>query len=405
MKVLGIMSGTSLDGIDTALLEVGSEEGIEVSADDGILREVEWELLAFRTHPFQPAQRARIQDAMDLGGVKEIAILHTSLGEWFADAVLALLDEEGISPGEVAALGSHGQTLWHEPPQLGGRGSSLQVGCPATLAERTGIGVVSDFRARDLAAGGHGAPLVPWADRILFSSARGPRAIQNLGGMANVTWLPRVGDPTPVLAFDTGPGVALLDGAAALATGGALTHDVGGALARKGKVVESVLEGILANPFFRQAPPRSTGRELFGTRMVKEVVAEVEGALGVRLVPGEAEGGWPHVLATLTALTSRSIGGAYREWVIPRGVREVFLMGGGSRNPVLFQAIADELLPLEVYSGQSLGINPDAREAAAFALLAWAHVNELSANVPEATGSRGLRVLGSWTPGRNGEVP
>jgi anhydro-N-acetylmuramic acid kinase len=396
------MSGTSLDGIDTALLEVGPEKGIEVSAEGRILREVEWELLAYRTQPFSPDQRVRIQDAMDSGGVKEITTLHTSLGEWFADAVLALLDEVGISPGEVAALGSHGQTLWHEPPKPGIRGCSLQAGCPATLAERTGIGVVSDLRSRDLAAGGHGAPLVPWADRIFFSSPTGPRAIQNLGGMGNVTWLPKSGDPAPVVAFDTGPGVVLLDEAAALATGGIQAHDVGGALASKGRVVGSVLERVLADPFFRQPPPRSTGRERFGSRMVREVVAEVEKALGEKLVPGEAERGWPHVLATLTALTSRSIGDAYREWVIPRGVEEVFLMGGGSRNPVLFQAIEDELAPLEVLSGESLGMDPDAREAAAFALLAWAHVHGLPANVPEATGSSGPRILGSWTPGREG---
>jgi anhydro-N-acetylmuramic acid kinase len=220
--------------------------------------------------------------------------------------------------------------------------------------------------------------------------------------MANVTWLPRSGDSTSVLAFDTGPGVALLDGAATQATGGRQNRDDEGALAREGDVVESVLEGILANPFFRQPPPRSTGRELFGEGMLKGVVAEVETALGERLVPGSAREGWPHVLATLTALTARSIGEAYRKWVVPRGLEEVFLMGGGSRNPVLFQAIADELYPVAVLPGEALGMDPDAREAAAFALLAWAHVSGLPANVPEATGSEGLRILGSWTPGSGG---
>jgi anhydro-N-acetylmuramic acid kinase len=402
MKVLGIMSGTSLDGIDTALLGVEPAEGGEASAGGRILQGVEWELLAFRTRSFLPSQRDRIQAVLREGGVREIATLHTSLGEWFAEAVLSLLEEEGVAPEEIAALGSHGQTVWHEPPESDSRGSSLQIGCPATLAERTGIGVVSDFRARDLAAGGHGAPLVPWADRIFFSSPDGPRAVQNIGGMANVTWLPRSGDPKPVLAFDTGPGVALLNGAAALATGQRKSFDEGGELAMEGEVVESILEGILANPFFRQPPPRSTGRELFGERMVKEVVAEVEVALGEELIPGSSHQGWPQVLATLTALTARSIGDAYRKWVIPRGVDEVFLTGGGSRNPVLFKAIAQELSPIPVLSGEALGMDPDAREAAAFALLAWAHVSGLPANVPEATGSTGPRVLGSWTPGAGG---
>jgi anhydro-N-acetylmuramic acid kinase len=219
--------------------------------------------------------------------------------------------------------------------------------------------------------------------------------------MANVTWLPAAGDPRPLLAFDTGPGVALLDGAASLATAGHLTHDLDGALARKGEVVEPVLERVLGNPFFRQPPPRSTGRELFGAEMLNEVVAGVGKALGEELTPGEVQRGWPHVLATLTALTSRSIGEAYRRWVIPRGVAEVFLTGGGSRNPVLFQAIADELAPLAVHPGEALGMDPDAREASAFALLAWAYLNGLPANVPEATGSTGPRILGSWTPGES----
>ncbi|MGD2121110.1 MAG: anhydro-N-acetylmuramic acid kinase [Gemmatimonadota bacterium] len=402
MKVLGIMSGTSLDGIDTALLEVSPVGGQGVSTAGSVLEGVEWELLAFQTKPFLPSQRTRILEALDTGGVRDLTALHTSLGEWFADAVLSLLEEVGVLPGEVAALGSHGQTVWHEPPDSGTRGSSLQIGCPATLAERTGIGVVSDFRARDLAAGGHGAPLVPWADRIFFSSPRGPRAIQNLGGIANVTWLPRSGDPAPVLAFDTGPGVALLDGAVRLATGQRLSFDEDGAMAREGKVVKPVLERILAHPFFRKPPPRSTGRELFGEGMVREVVAAVEKRLDDKLVPGSGQEGWCHVLATLTALTARSIGDAYRKWVVPRGLDEIFLMGGGSRNPVLFRAIADDLSPVAVRPGETLGMDPDAREAAAFALLAWAHISGLPANVPEATGSMGPRVLGSWTPGERG---
>ncbi len=408
MKVLGLMSGTSLDGIDTALLEVEGPERVEGpdgtgARGDGIhLGGLRWELLAFRTQPYDPNQRRRIQEAIEVGGVRELATLHTTLGEWFADAARALLDSAGIPPEAVAAIGSHGQTVWHEPPLPGSRGSSLQIGCPATIAEGTGIGVVSDFRARDLAAGGHGAPLVPWADRIFFSSPENRRAVQNLGGMANVTWLPPSGDPAPLLAFDTGPGVALLDGAASLATGGRQTYDEDGALAREGEVVESVLREILANPFFVQPPPRSTGRELFGLTMVAEVAAEVGAVLGQKLVPGEARKGWPHVLATLTALTSRSIGDSYRKWVVPRGVDEVFLTGGGSRNPALFQAIADELWPLPVLPGESLGMNSDAREAAAFALLAWAHISGFPGNVPEATGSGGSRVLGSWTPGRKG---
>jgi len=399
VKVLGLMSGTSLDGIDAALLEVGD---LELSPGDTVPRllgALDWELLAFGTRPFSQEERGAIQETMASGGPREMALLHTSLGEWFAAAALELLEKERVPPESVSALGSHGQTIWHEPPQAEMRGSSLQMGCPATLAERTGIGVVSDFRSRDLAAGGHGAPLVPWADRIFFSSPRGPRAIQNLGGMANVTWLPRAKDPTPVLAFDTGPGVALLDAAMELATAGKKTFDENGNLARQGRVSEVVLERLLAHPFFRKPPPRSTGRETFGSGLVDEVVKEMGAEQGRDLVPGSTLQGWSDLLATLTLLTARSIGEAYRRWVLPRGVDEVFLMGGGSRNPVLVEAIEGELSPLDVLPGESLGMDADAREAAAFALLAWAHLMGIPANMPEATGSRGLRVLGSWTPG------
>jgi len=401
VKLLGLMSGTSLDGIDAALLEIEPLDLASEKAGPRLFGSLDWELLAFRTRPFSLEERSAIRETMASGGAREMALLHTRLGEWFATAVLELLGEEEITPESVSALGSHGQTIWHEPPQSGTRGSSLQMGCPATLAERTGIGVVGDFRSRDLAAGGHGAPLVPWADRVFFSSLQGPRVIQNLGGMANVTWLPRATDPTPIMAFDTGPGVALLDAATELATSGIRTFDEDGELARQGEVSERVLERLLAHPFFREAPPRSTGRELFGPRMLDEVMSEIAREAGMELVPGSTLRGWPNLLATLTALTARSIGEAYRRWVLPRGVDEVFLMGGGSRNPVLFEAIQEELSPLEVLPGDSLGMDADAREAAAFALLAWAHLMGVPANCPEATGSRGPRVLGSWTPGKN----
>ena len=404
------MSGTSLDGIDAALLEV--EERVAPSSSPSpaakagpCAPDLSWELLAFQTLPFTREQRTSIQRAMSAGGVRDLALLHTRLGEWFAEAALALLEGAWVQPRDVAAVGSHGQTLWHEPPTMGVRGSSFQLGCPATLAERTGIGVVSDFRARDLAAGGHGAPLVPWTDRVFFSSGEGPRALQNLGGIGNVTWLPRAGDAAPILAFDTGPGVVLLDAAASLATGGAASYDRDGDLARRGSVRRVILERLKAHPFFRQAPPRSTGREVFGPEMVADVARELAAETGQVLTPGSPEEGWPDLLATLTALTAWSMGDAYRRWVLPRGVSEVFLMGGGARNPALFSAISQELEPVPVRSGEALGMDPDAREAAAFALLAWAHLKGIPANVPEATGSRGPRVLGSWTPGRRGDGP
>jgi anhydro-N-acetylmuramic acid kinase len=394
------MSGTSLDGIDAALMEVGEPLPSEAEGPSSSLEGLPWELLGFLNRPYSGEQRRSLLAAFDCGGPRELALLHVRMGEWLAETALDLLRREGVHAGEISALGSHGQTVWHEPPGSGERGASLQLGCPATLAERTGIGVVSDFRSRDLAAGGHGAPLVPWADRIFFGSPDGPRVIQNLGGMGNVTWLPSASDPTPLLAFDTGPGVALLNAAADLASGGRMSFDQDGRLAARGRVWDPVLAQLMSHPFFRQPPPRSTGRELFGVGMVEGVARAVAEARGKGLAPGVQEEGWPDVLATLTAFTARSVGEAYRRWVLPRGVREVFLMGGGSRNPVLVEGIRAELAPVPVRDGRELGMDPDAREAASFALLAWAHLKGIPANVPEATGSRGLRVLGSWTPGR-----
>jgi len=397
------MSGTSLDGIDVALLEV--EEGLLVpSPRTQEFPSVRWELSAYRSYPFTPSQRETIQEAMVAGTARDLGMLHAHLGEMFAEAVLDLLEAEGVPTESVSAVGSHGQTLWHEPPKEGKRGSSFQLGCPATLAERTGIGVVSDFRSRDLAAGGHGAPLVPWADRVFFSSPKSARAIQNLGGIGNVTWLPPEGDERALLAFDTGPGVVLMNLAAEVASGGALSHDRDGKLASEGYVSSTLLERLLSHPFFQQPPPRSTGREVFGLQMVRMAIEEVERESGKGLVPGLAQRGWTDLLATLTAFTARTVGDAYRRWVIPLGVDEVFLAGGGGRNPALVRAIQNELDPLPVRPWEELGMNPDAREAAAFALMAWAHLRRIPANVPQATGSEGTRVLGSWTPGKGREM-
>jgi anhydro-N-acetylmuramic acid kinase len=424
MKLVGVMSGTSLDGIDVALLEV--EEFFPLHGDEGVdgggpegggdvgrqdvasagphpegprVPRVAWRVSAFHTRPYSEGERGAIRGVLAKGGLREVAQLHTRLGEWFADAVLQLLDESGETPQGIDAVGSHGQTLWHHPPRDGERGSSLQLGCPGTIAERTGIAVVSDFRARDLAAGGHGAPLVPWTDAIFFSSPHRSRAIQNLGGMGNVTWLPPGGNPDLIVAFDTGPGVVLLDVAAEQATAGAWRFDRDGSLARGGRVAEAVLTRLLALPFFQEPPPRSTGRELFGPGMVEQAKAWLEAETGAILAPGVPEVGWPDLLATLTALTAGSVGEAYRRWVLPRGLDEVFLMGGGSRNPALRLAIEAEMAPVPVRKGEELGMSPDAREAAAFALLAWAHLRSLPGNLPEATGARGPRILGSFTPG------
>ena len=390
MKVAGLMSGTSLDGIDVALLQVeGTGPG-----------DFRWSLEGFRTAPYSPAQQELIREAAEgRATTPEVARLHVYLGEWFAGALQELLEEVGVAPSEVAVVGSHGQTVRHDPPRGSERGFSLQLGDPATLAERGGVAVVSDLRARDLAAGGHGAPLVPRADLFLFHEPGRGRALQNLGGMGNVTWLPPSGRAEEVVGFDTGPGVALLDEAARRATGGKWRLDRDGSLARRGRVDEAVLARMLEDPFFLTEPPRSTGRERFGGSFLDRHAEGLLSSEPLKALPPEGEPGpWEDLLATLTALTARSVGDAYRRWVLPRGVDEIFLLGGGRRNPALVEALARELEGVPVKGGEALGMDPDAREAAAFAVLAWCHLRGEPGNLSQVTGARGERVLGSFTP-------
>ena len=381
MRVVGLMSGTSLDGIDAAL--------VRLEGTDGTLT---WEVEGFRSEPYPADVRARLLDAVERGTPDVLCRLHAELGERLAGAARALLDTCGITPMEVDLIGSHGQTIWHVPPENGTRGATLQLGDPATIAERVGIDVVADFRTRDMAAGGHGAPLVPMADRLLFSHPEERRALQNLGGIGNVTWLDRTGpDPRPVLAFDTGPGCGLIDAAAALATNDAQRWDEDGRMARSGTPDEELVERLLTHPFFAAPPPRSTGREVFGRPYVERLAAELGTA-------SNAE--WADLVASLTLLTARAAARAYAAWVLPLGLDAVYLLGGGSRNPALADAFRRELDSVPVRDGSALGIDPDAREAVAFAALAWAHVHRLPGNEARATGARGPRVLGSFTPGR-----
>jgi anhydro-N-acetylmuramic acid kinase len=383
---VGLMSGTSLDGVDAAL----------VSIDGSSVEEVSWELVHWATLPFPEARREAIHRAIVAGSAEALCVLHADIGEWLAEAVLRVCEEAGVPPGRVDVVGSHGQTLWHHPPAAEGRGATLQLGDPATIAERTGCPVVSDFRARDMAAGGQGAPLVPWVDQVLFALPDRARALQNIGGIGNVTWVPPRGSTEKVVAFDTGPGNALMDAAVELATDGRLTYDRDGQLAAQGTVDPTLLEELLRHPFFAQEPPKSTGREVFGRPFVQRLVEATR---------PEGDRDWLDLIATLTELTARTIADAYRRWVLPLGVAEAVLTGGGASNPSLVRRIRELLSPLTIREGDALGVDAGAKEALAFAVLAWAHVHRIPANVPSATGAVGPRVLGSYTPGaaeRNG---
>jgi anhydro-N-acetylmuramic acid kinase len=370
---VGVMSGTSLDGIDVAVVELGGTGEKPEPA----------RLTAFESYTYDAAFRERMRVAIEKGSPGALCDLNFELGERFATAVGEALIAAGLTASEVTAIGSHGQTVWHTPPAKGVRGATLQLGEAAVIAERMGIPVIADFRVRDMAAGGQGAPLTPYFDRLLLSGSES-RAIVNLGGMGNLTALPAEhADDRPV-AFDTGPGVALIDGAVYHLTGGHQAFDAEGRLAASGRVLTPDLDQWLADEFFALAPPRSTGRERFGGDALRRWLASASGAAAEDLI------------STLTEVTAASVKSAF-DWV-PFEVGTVYLCGGGARNPELVRRIAAGLDPISVFPLEDLDWDGDAREAAAFALLARQHLLGIPVDLGWATGSDGPRLLGKRVP-------
>jgi anhydro-N-acetylmuramic acid kinase len=369
---VGVMSGTSLDGISTALVR---------------LNDTSVELVAFRQEPYSAAERGSIIDAIARGTPKDVAFLHVALGERFAGAVLALLAQARVSPRELAFVASHGQTIWHEP----GR-ATFQLGDAAVLAERVGVQVVSDFRARDVAAGGQGAPLVPLADVMLFGHETQGRWLLNVGGIANVTWVPRRGVSEGAFAFDTGPGVGVIDSITRRVDPDA-TYDRDGERARRGRPIAKVLEQLLADPYFAEEPPKSTGRERFGVEYADALLAKVK----------KAGGSDNDAIATATALTAESIGRAIERFGQGEegqgtGSAEVVISGGGAKNPALLERLAAKVQPRPVVLFDRVFFDGEAKEAVAFAFLGLQTVSGKPGNLPAATGARGPRVLGHVTP-------
>jgi anhydro-N-acetylmuramic acid kinase len=380
MLIIGLMSGTSLDGVTAALVRIDGEG----------VADLRWKVEGWCTLAYTEERRHAIHEGIVAGTAASLCVLHADLGEWLAEAAMRVCEEAGTPLDRVDLIGSHGQTVWHIPPADGARGATLQLGDPGTIAERTGCPVISDFRSRDMAAGGHGAPLVPWVDQVLFAVEEHARALQNLGGIGNVSWVPPRGSGEGVFAFDTGPANGLIDAAVHLATDGRMGYDEDGRLAARGDVDEALLGELLRHPFFALEPPRSTGRETFGRPFVERLVEAVR---------PEGDQDWLDIVATLTELTARSIAQAYERWVLPRGVREVVLTGGGAHNATLVERLRALFAPVPVLCGEVLGVEPEAKEALAFAVLAWAHAAGVPANAPGATGASGPRLLGSYTPG------
>lgn len=386
--VIGLMSGTSVDAIDTALVRIGP-------ATAGERRRVD--LIAKGETPFDPALRAAIFDLFPphTGTIARVAQLDVLIGEAFAAAVLDLLAGAGVAQGEVDLIGSHGQTIYHAPHPPAGRGDlpevpvTVQIGSGAIIAARTGITTVYDFRVADLALGGEGAPLVPYVDYLLLGDGES-LAVQNIGGIGNATILRRGGGAAGIYAFDTGPGNMLMDALAIAATGGAQQFDVDGRLAAAGTVSAALLDDAMEDPFFARQPPKSTGREEFGAPYAAEFRAK-GASLGLS---DEA------LLATATALTARSIADAYRRFVLPTTPLDaVLLCGGGARNPTLRRMLAAELAPLPVGTVEERGLPADAKEAIAFAVLAYETAHGRPGTLPSTTGAARPAVLGAVAPG------
>ncbi len=352
MRVAGLISGTSLDGIDVAVVDIGNRI----------------EAVAFKTVPYPPEVRDAILAISNTNAhTAQIARLNFLLGELFA----AALRSAEVPLDTIELIGSHGQTIFHEgdPVELLGYriASTMQIGEPAVIAERTGIPVVADFRPSDMAAGGKGAPLVPYLDYLLFRSATIGRAALNVGGIANVTIIPAGATPDRVVAFDTGPGNMIVDGL----TG---SYDRGGAIARGGKVDRQLLDRLLADAYYSKAPPKTAGREQYGSGFLASLP----------LLPLE------DLVATATELTVRTIAQAINAYA---DVAEVIVSGGGAHNTFMMERLAAELRA-SLDDSSALGIDADAKEAIAFAVLAHETWHRRPSNVPSATGARSSAILG-----------
>lgn len=376
LLALGIMSGTSADGIDVALVRMA---GGKASLEN------------FAAIPFPRAVQKSILNLAEGHHVTtgEISQLNFLLGETFANAALTACRKFRVAPSRIDVIGSHGQTVFHKGTPalyLGKRvASTLQIGDPSVIAARTGITTVGDFRPADMAAGGQGAPLVPFVDFLLYRNARIGRAALNIGGIANLTVIPAGAKLKDVFAFDTGPGNMVVDALVRRFTRGRRTYDRNAEMAARGKILPGLLQTLLHHKYFSQRPPKTTGREQYGKEYVRELLAR-----------REARHSRPEdIIRTATILTALSIVDAIHRFVVPRAkIRELIVSGGGANNPLLMAQIESGLKNIRVRKAGDLGLPGDAKEAFAFAVLACETLRRQPSNVPGATGAKRAVVLG-----------
>ncbi len=382
MTVAGIMSGTSADGVDVALVRIERRAGRPALT-----------LLAHEGFPYPAALRRSVLGAMNAASIStaELARLNWRLGIAYSDAVRGTLQKHRVN---VDLIGCHGQTLYHQgrPAAYAGRsfGCTWQAGEASVLAQEMGIPVASNFRPADMAAGGQGAPLVPLLDYVLFADRKRGRVLQNIGGIANLTAVPAGAGANAVVAFDTGPGNMVIDALAQELFGKKL--DRNGEIAARGVVLENVLRAEMRNKYFAAKPPRTAGREQFGRAYAAKFLAICKRASSK---PEDA-------LATATALTAESIARSYKQFVSPLmrdAPVDYVVSGGGARNATLMAMLSTRLEPLgcELAASGDFGMPVEAKEAAAFALLAWYTWHRIPANLPAATGAKRAVVLGQVT--------
>ncbi|MBF0566346.1 MAG: anhydro-N-acetylmuramic acid kinase [Nitrospirae bacterium] len=377
-KIIGIMSGTSHDGVDAALALIG----LEGEGDTGYDAISEYDGISVRVldhlHvPYTPELRDKISLAFT-GDTNHLCRLNFELGEVFAEAALSLMKQSDCEPSSVEAIASHGQTVYHVPSTPGQSGSTLQIGEASVIAVKTGVLTISDFRTKDVALGGQGAPLVPIADYILFHKPGTVRAVLNIGGLSNVTI---VGErPGDIVAFDIGPGNSLMDDLVRLHTSGRAWFDRDGSLAAGGKLIGELFDELLANPYFKELPPKSTGRELFGMALVRYVLAKYGNTKPEDL------------LCTFANLTATTICDA----IAPYGPREVIATGGGCKNLFLMGLLREKMegSGIALTEISHYGVSPEEKEAVCFALLGFLTLRGMAGNVPSATGASRGAILG-----------
>ncbi len=386
MKIVGLMSGTSADGIDAALVEIRQHRG-----------KLRCRLIAFHVLTIPSATKKKIFQVFrdGKGSVSLACQLNFEMGELFAQAASRVIRKAGLQHGDIDAIGSHGQTIFHIPPGMAQReglvASTLQVGDAAVIGLKTGITTVADFRTADMAVGGEGAPLIPFVDFHLLSHPRLTRVVQNIGGIANCTLLPAASSMDNVIAFDTGPGNMIIDALVAMTSNNTRHFDRNGALARKGRVDKALLRNLLTHFYFETPPPKTTGRETFGVQYAERLLKHAT-RRGLSL---------EDTIATATALTAESIAHAYERFVFPhRQVDEVILGGGGAKNSTLVAMLRDRLpRNIRLLTHEDVGIDSKAKEALGFAMLAYACLKRKPSNVPSATGAQRPVILGKiYTP-------